>query len=198
MSTEQIVRDWLLQELTNTLNDTLAIIEEFWIPVSHERADLVFIQDGLQAFEIKTERDNLKRLSRQVQAYTRIFDTCTAVVAARHVDQTCSMVPEWWGIWAIPDEQCMPFCKIRESKCNESVDPETLVRLLWREEVKVAITELGHPPSPDMGRLLMWETLLEQTSLDELKCIVVDSIQRRNPSHARIPTRRFSRAAPEL
>jgi hypothetical protein len=198
MNAESIVRDQLLQELTGQSNKTPAVIDEFWIPISHERADLVFIQEGLHAFEIKTVRDSLARLSRQVQAYTRVFDTCTAVVAPRHAGEVCRVVPEWWGVWTIPEKQGVPFCKIRESKYNEFVDPETLVRLLWREEVKIAITGLGHPPSPGMGRLLMWETLLAQTSLDELKGIVVDFIQRRSPSHARIPTRRFSRAGAEL
>ncbi len=198
MNTEAAVRNQLVEELISESRAPWAIIEEFWIPISHERADLVFMQNGLQAFEIKTERDSLRRLSRQVKAYTRIFDTCTVVVAARHVDQACCIIPEWWGIWEIPQDSSLSFGKIRKSMRNELVEPEMLVRLLWRDEVKVAITNLGHPPSPNMGRSLMWEKLVEHASIEELKSIVESFVQRRDPGRARIMTRRFSRAAAEL
>jgi len=48
-------------------------VEEFWIPRSNERADVATIGSVIEAFEIKSDRDSLKRPPRQVIAYGRVF-----------------------------------------------------------------------------------------------------------------------------
>ena len=55
----------------------------------------------MSAFEIKTERDTLRRLPRQATAYARLFDQCTVVVAERHVAAAMEMLPMWWGVIAV-------------------------------------------------------------------------------------------------
>jgi peptidoglycan hydrolase-like protein with peptidoglycan-binding domain len=60
---------------------------EFWVPQSNGRADVAVIGTTMDGFEIKTERDSLRRLPRQADAYSRVFDHCHAVLAHRHVDR---------------------------------------------------------------------------------------------------------------
>jgi hypothetical protein len=67
------------------------------VPRSHERAGMVVVGRSLDAFEIKSERDTLRRLPRQALAHERLFDRCTLVVAERHSDHAAAMLPEWWG-----------------------------------------------------------------------------------------------------
>lgn len=81
---EAVVRGALRAHLLTNLAGAKGIVDELWVPVSHERADVAVIGRGMDGFEIKTERDTLKRLPRQMVAYGRLFDRCTAVVAERH------------------------------------------------------------------------------------------------------------------
>ena len=79
------------------------VIDEFWVPVTHERADISVFGSVMEAFEIKSPRDNLNRLPRQVAAYDRIFDLCTLVVAEKHLRRAVEVVSEWWGVIMIAD-----------------------------------------------------------------------------------------------
>jgi hypothetical protein len=75
MAPEAAVRDTLRQEVRakSCVSET---IDEFWVPRTNERADLAAIGSRLWGFEIKTDRDTLRRLPRQVEAYNRLFDMC--------------------------------------------------------------------------------------------------------------------------
>src|SRR5450755_4976732 len=74
MLTEAVVRESLREEVLARLPELSETIYEFWVPLTNERADVVAIGTSLWAFEIKTHRDNLARLPRQVAAYSRLFD----------------------------------------------------------------------------------------------------------------------------
>lgn len=163
---------------------------EFWVPQSNERADIAVIGSTIDGFEIKTERDTLKRLPRQVDAYGRVFDRCYAVLAGRHVDMALEILPAWWGVQVIDEARC--FSMLRPAEHNYGVDPETLVRLLWREEAYAALCQMGIRPDPRAGRYRLWEMLLTASDLDGLKSVVREALLRRDPSRARIASRRFA------
>jgi hypothetical protein len=169
-------------------------VDEFWVPRSHERADVAVIGYVIEAFEIKTDHDSLRRLPRQVAAYGRVFDRCTAVVAERHAHKTLAMVPQWWGVLVITNGDAISFETARSAEFNEAVDAETLVRLLWRDEVALVLTALGAPPEPGAARSSMWDELLQRVDLDALRTIVRQALRGRDPSQARFATRRFSSA----
>src|SRR5207244_95753 len=98
------------------------------------------------AFEIKSEHDTLRRLPRQADAYGRVFDRCTAVLAERHRDGAVALLPEWWGITTVSVNGHVAFDDARKARPNPRIDPEVLVRLLWREEVGAALSGLGQQP----------------------------------------------------
>jgi hypothetical protein len=189
---EATVREALRRALLDSATDDLEVIDEFWVPLTHERADIAVIGSVMEAFEIKTERDRLRRLPRQIAAYGRIFDRCTAVVSERHVPGTMMIVPEWWGVLVITTGHSISFEIARLAQTNRHVDAETVVRLLWRDEVYTALTELGAAPEPGAVRSSMWDELLCRVDLSGLRRIVRQALLRRDPSRARIPTRRFS------
>jgi hypothetical protein len=192
MITEAVVRHSLREEMLALAPATAEAIYEFWVPRSHERADVAVIGTTIDGFEIKTERDTLKRLPRQAEAYTRVFDHCFAVVAHRHVEKAIEMLPPWWGVLVIGVDAAPSFSLVREADPNDGVDPETLVRLLWRDEALAALCGLGAPADPRAGRSRMWDQLLGLLDLDSLKAIVRDALLRRDPARARIPSQRFA------
>jgi hypothetical protein len=190
--TEAAVRHSLREDVLGTTPGPAEAVYEFWVPRSNERADVAVIGALMQGFEIKTDRDTLKRLPRQAEAYTRVFDRCHAVLAERHVDRALEMLPSWWGVLVIETEPSLSFRELRPAIVNDAVDAEVLVRLLWRDEAHAALCALGDTPDPRAGRFRMWELLLALLDIDGIKRVVREALLRRDPARARIPSQRFA------
>jgi hypothetical protein len=190
--TEHAIRDALRHRVMANTPGARDAIDEFWVPRSNERADIVVVGRSLDAFEIKSERDTFRRLPRQVSAYERLFDRCTLVVAEKHSDRATAVLPEWWGIVTVHVNMTVEFTATREPRPNHAVDPETLVRLLWRDEVMIALLHLGHQPDPRESRSSLWDELLHSATLAQLRGIVRMAILVRDPRRARIATQRFT------
>jgi hypothetical protein len=153
-------------------NSGAEALDEFWIPRSHERADVAVIGRMMAAYEIKTDRDTLRRLPRQADAYGRIFDRCTAVVAAKHAAAATEMLPEWWGVTEVSVNGSVSFHEKRAARPNPGVDPEILIRLLWRAEVVDALARLGVHTEARATRSSLWLELLRVADLTKLRAIV--------------------------
>lgn len=194
MSAEAVVRDALRAYLLSRERGDQAL-EELWVPRSNERADLAVLGRTMDGFEIKTERDTLRRLPRQVLAYGRLFDRCTVVVANKHREKVTALVPDWWGITTVSVNGHVSFATVRKPRPNRSLDPETLVRLLWRDEAMAALCSLGVTPDAKAHRSSLWKELMRTASLAQLRHIVRDALVTRDPAKARIPTRRFTTQA---
>ncbi len=192
MTTEAIVRHSLREEMLASSAQPTEGVYEFWVPRSNERADVAIIGGStFDGFEIKTERDTLKRLPRQALAYSRLFDRCNVVLAPRHVEAAVEILPSWWGVLVICGEPTLSFQRVRDAGVNEGVDPETLVRLLWRSEVHAVLCALGAAPDPKALRSRMWDQLLSLLELHGLKVAVRNALLHRDAADARIPSRRF-------
>jgi len=190
MLTEAVIRHSLRTEVLSSAPPSAEAIFEFWVPQSNGRADVAVVGATIDGFEIKTERDSLKRLPRQAGAYSRVFDHCHVVLAQRHVEGALGILPSWWGVLVIEDG--VSFTKLRRPEANSSVDPETLVRLLWRDEAYAALCELGLTPDPHAGRFRMWELLLALLDIDGLKQVVRHALLLRNLPGTRIRSRPFA------
>jgi hypothetical protein len=155
------------------------VIDEFWTPASHERADLATVGDDLHGYEIKSAQDTLRRLPRQVAAFGRIFDRCTAVIAARHEMRADGLLPEWWGLVIVEPGPEPIFLTRREGQANPSVDVELVVRLLWRAEVTQILLDHGVQPDLPGGRSAMWTQLLEALDPSKITAVVRDALRSR-------------------
>lgn len=136
------------------------VIEEFWTPASHQRADLAAVGRDLHAYEIKSSADTLQRLPSQIAAFSRIFDRCTAVVATKHEAQTMELIPDWWGLVVVDGDPDLSLNVRRAGKVNRNVEVELVVRLLWKEEASKILKEHDLQPNPLGGRSAMWAQLL--------------------------------------
>ena len=191
-SSEAVVRDALRQRVLAETYQARNTVDEFWVPRSNERADLAVIGRWMDGFEIKTERDSLRRLPRQAIAYGRLFDRCTVVVAEKHTAGVEQLLPDWWGITTVHVNGSVSFTKLRKPRTNPSLDPEILVRLLWRDEVVAALVDLGLDPDLQSPRASLWRQLLQAATLSQLRRYVRRAVLSRDQSVARIATRRFT------
>jgi hypothetical protein len=191
MADETQVRDALRARVIEATSGARDTVDEFWVPRSNERADLAVIGRSMDGFEIKTERDTLRRLPRQIEAYGRLFDRCSVVIAEKHFNAAEAMVPAWWGITTVHVNGGVNFAEVRKPQRNPAIDREILVRLLWKDEVIRALAKLGANPKKNTSRSVLWKELLEVANLGQLRVAVRSALLDRDPSKARIATRRF-------
>lgn len=163
-------------------DNSIMIIEELGLCRGKIRADIAVVNGMLNGYEIKSSQDTLIRLSNQAAAYNRIFDTVTIVVAERHLQSSKKIIPSWWGIQLVtmlaPSSVAIEC--IRKASINEDVDPNWLVQLLWRDEVFMLL-EKGNQSKSLTGkpRRILWDTLVRNTPLPELKDLVRTCLRNR-------------------
>lgn len=162
-------------------DDTL-IFHEFGVAHGAARIDIGLVNGSLEGFEIKSDRDTLRRLPAQVEAYNRVFDRVWIVVSGKHVDRLEDVVPRWWGVrHACHGPNGIEIKIRRKAKLNPRRQPIALAQLLWRNELLVALAELDidHGMLSKPKRVLQ-QTLVDAVELDELARIVCDAIKRRD------------------
>jgi hypothetical protein len=100
------------------------------------------------------------------------------------------MLRPCWGVLTFAAEG--RFERLRDAQRNHEVEPETLVRLLWRAEAHSALRRLGLEPEANAGRFQLWELLLETLDNESLSAVVREALSTRDAATARIPSRRFT------
>lgn len=177
--TELEIRERLRSDLCDApTTELVGVVEEFWVPSLHVRADLVEIGAQLHAYEIKSDADTLKRLPNQVDGFGRVFDRCSLVAATRHLEKAIDLIPDWWGVLAA--DPAAGIQQIRPAGCNPQVDVEILVRLLWRDEVMSALVRSGVEPDLIGGRAGMWRQLVEALDVQAVRTEVRAALSTRS------------------
>jgi hypothetical protein len=176
----RVLRDRLAA--THAHDENTLLVEELGLCRGTVRVDLAIVNGILKGYEIKSERDKLIRLENQASVYSQVFDTVTLVVAERHLTSAERTVPPWWGIEvaSCDDTPSVKLSTVREETINPSVDPHSLVQLLWRDEVLAILEQLSPSRSfSSKPRKVLWEYLANSVPLDDLKHAVRDTIRSR-------------------
>lgn len=161
--------------------DTI-IVEELGIRHGSARVDIVVINELLHGFEIKSDRDRLKRLPDQASIYNSVLDRITLVVGCRHVCEAMKIVPEWWGVKQAEMNQNGVVClrEIRDPQENPVRDIKAVVALLWRDEALGLLRELdaikGVASKP---RAALYERLVGICDDDYLRSRVLRQLKHR-------------------
>jgi hypothetical protein len=162
-------------------DDTL-ILDELGLLQGAARVDMAVVNGAIAAWEIKSERDTLRRLATQAEAYCQVFDYVTLVAAPDHIRKIKSDVPTWWGISvAVLDENGEVRIKPRRApKPNPGTDSKAVAKLLWRSEALAALEARGL----DIGlrskpRGALWNALAENVSASELAAEVRAALKAR-------------------
>lgn len=104
---------------------------ELTLGTSGTRADVAVLSDAeLIGLEIKTERDNLRRLPAQLEAYARYFDHVVVVAAPCHFAELAEMDLYGASVWRSTMDGLDP---VISGKPN-SVSPLAYLDLMTRQE----------------------------------------------------------------
>ena len=153
--------------------DTI-VLEELGLCRGQVRVDVAVVNGLLHGYEIKSDRDSLRRLGVQVEIYGKVLDRVTLVVGHRHLAQSLDIVPAWWGVLRVqPIERGLRFKTVRGARDNSCRDPRSLVELLWFDDA-IAILEERNAARGVRGkpRRIVWDRVCEHFGVDEIAAAV--------------------------
>ena len=173
-TTDKSIRIALLEYLaeTHSASDT-AIISEFALSNCSARIDIAVVNGEMHGYELKSDSDSLKRLAQQVEAYNLIFDRVTLVVGKKHLVESLSFIPDWWGITVAKitsDTHNTLLLPIRHARTNPSQDIRSIVNLLWKSEaVELLKTYTNLDQGERMKKEIVCNNLIGKIEIKNLK-----------------------------
>ena len=146
------------------------VIEELGICRGMVRVDLAVVSDLFHGYEIKSNRDTFRRLARQVEHYSKVFDRATLVLGHRRLTEAISCLPAWWGITQYSvDGSRIVFRPIRDSNQNPNRMARALVEFLWRDEVLDLLKQRDlHIGVRSKPRRELWDRVCSYFDVEEI------------------------------
>lgn len=141
------------------------------------RLDVAAINGHIAGYEIKSAADNLARLPRQVDLFSKVTDLMTVVCAPNHRRDAASIVPPWWGIVLAEGGALTP---VRRPRPNPSVNIESMLQLLWKHELEAAALSTGIRGTSRRTRVQLAVRLAAELNDIEAKALVRDVLRSRS------------------
>ncbi|MGF1572045.1 MAG: sce7726 family protein [Sumerlaeia bacterium] len=164
--------------------NTACMINEF--RAGNRKADIVIMNGNPTAYEIKSEKDNLTRLSKQIESYRLVFSTVNIISAEKHIDTILEMIPRDVGIFTLTKTSSIKT--IRQPKNNPSrTVPAMVFESLQILEAKLLLSSLGinlpDCPNTEIRSILRDEFIkLSATSVQK----ALPEVMRKTRSHLRL------------
>ncbi len=167
--------------LASYSSDDTVLLEELGLCRGQVRVDLAVVNGILHGYEIKSDRDSLRRLAGQADLYSRVLDRATLVVGVRHLTEVLELVPNWWGILlAQPGLGGPGFKTVRRGRKNPRRDPRALVELLWLDDALSLLAQRnaarGMRGKP---RRVVWDKVCDQFEVEEIATAVRSQLKAR-------------------
>lgn len=158
------------------------VVDELGLRHGKCRADIAVINGHFIGYEIKSDKDTLRRLEEQVETYSAVFDRATVIVGPDHVKGISKHIPHCWGIIAAKEgpRGGIHFETVRRAEKNREVDDFTVAQLLWRIEVVAELAERGVSGSIlRQKRSILYRELVNILDAQELRIIVRKCLKNR-------------------
>ena len=158
------------------------ILEELGLRHGATRVDMVVVNGFLHGFEVKSDRDTLKRLPRQARKYSELLDYVTLVVGQRHAAKAESTIPDWWGIQVANHDQDgkVRLQEVRRPLENPAPDKLAIAKLLWRDEAINFLEEIGAAGGfRSKPRRFVYSRLAEVAEIDTIRAYVRERLKSR-------------------
>jgi hypothetical protein len=119
---------------------TASIMNEF--RVGECKADVAILNGTATVYEIKSERDSLNRLERQIAAYSTVFAKVYVIAAEGHVRAVEKTVPDYVGIMQLNRRH--RITTLREALDQpERTSPSSIFDSIRTAEARMILTSLG-------------------------------------------------------
>jgi hypothetical protein len=180
------LRSMLLLKHAHEADPTI-VIDELGLCRGQVRVDVAVVNGLMHGYEIKSDRDSLRRLGVQVEVYGKVLDRATLVIGDRHTAEAANIVPPWWGVLHVCQApHGLRFKNIRQARMNPRRDPHALVELLWLDDA-IALLEERNAARGVRGkpRCVVWDRVCENFDIEEIAEAVRERLKARVT--ARVP-----------
>lgn len=106
------------------------------------KADMVILNGTATVYEIKSERDSLSRLERQLAAYRPLFPSVFVIAGENHVDAVMQMVGTDDGVLQLSRRHQISVVKPAIDR-PDRIDPLAVLNALRADEAKALLSDLG-------------------------------------------------------
>jgi hypothetical protein len=176
------IRSALLNFLNADVEQNHLLIEEMSLESGGARVDVAVVNDQLIGFEIKSDFDNLDRLSNQIHSYNRVFDEITLVAGDEFIGIAEKILPAWWGLIRATrlKNGSVILSSVREPAPNQQQNSHSLASLLWKDEALGLLQKhLTKTPSSKLSKLKLYDLITQVTSKEEIKMWVTSKLKTR-------------------
>jgi hypothetical protein len=185
--TDTDIRTALKIKLTSTHCDhpETVVLDELGVCRGEVRVDVTLVNGKIHGYEIKSDRDSLRRLAKQVELYGKVMDRATLVAGERHLDAARVMLPEWWGVLLVKSTYNGPcFRTVRQARINPARDARALAEFLWLEDAITLLEQHGL----DRGvrskpRRIVWDRVCESFDIE----VIAAAVRAKLKSRAMMP-----------
>ncbi len=137
---------------------TAVMLNEF--RVGENKADSVILNGTSTVYEIKSERDSLTRLSKQISSYQKVFAKVNIITGENHLDAVCESVPQNIGVLLLTDR--FQISTIREAvDSTDRTIPEAIFDSIQLSEAKRILKTRGFEV-PVLPNTQMYQALRKQ------------------------------------
>jgi hypothetical protein len=132
------------------------------------RIDLLALNGAVSGYEVKSARDSLARVRRQVAVYKQTLEFVTFVVDPIHLRGIRPLVPRWCGLVEVGSENGQAsFVQRRKARRNPAADPREICFFLSRRDIQAELQRrgcrgLGRTPRHEMVAMLIGMASTEQ------------------------------------
>lgn len=163
-------------------DSTTLIIDELGLRHGAARIDIAVVNGDLHGYELKSERDNLRRLPRQVGVYNAVLDRITLVVTEHHFTQATQMIPSWWDVLLAENAPAgdITLRMVQTGGMNPHISALAVAKLLWRDEALQLLEAHGAAEGfRSKPRRFIYSCLVELLDLPQLRAYVRDQLRAR-------------------
>ncbi|MDQ0353561.1 hypothetical protein J2S22_000467 [Rhodoplanes tepidamans] len=156
---------------------TAAMLNEFRAGTC--KADLVILNGTATVYEIKSERDSLTRLARQVDNYKRVFAAVNVIASEDHVEGVLAAVPEDIGVMCLSKRYRISVIQDAVNQ-PERVSPQTVFDSLRSDEAELILNGLGVcvPKVPNTQRHAVMRDLFAELNSADVHSQMVQVLKR--------------------
>ncbi|MBC3833475.1 sce7726 family protein [Undibacterium amnicola] len=119
---------------------TASMLSEFRIGTS--KADLVILNGTSTVYEIKSERDNLRRLETQISAYRKVFARVNVITGINHIESLNKILPDDVGILLLNNRSNISVVR-KSAELPERTDPVSILDSVTRNEAFAILNHLN-------------------------------------------------------
>ena len=168
---------------------TVAFVEELGLCRGQVRVDVAVVNGSIHGYEIKSDRDSLRRLARQAAVYGLVLDRATLVVGSKHAAEAAEAVPAWWEVQiVVPNGSGLRVKRLRRGSENPARSARALVELLWLEDAQALLADRGALRGfRGRPRREVWDRVCALYGLDEIASAVRVQLKARTEQRSARP-----------